>query len=145
MLIGIVFFFHSAPCLKDTQCACITWKTFVRHLTGLLHTGNGLTITGRCTKAGSPTRDLDRWVIFPCIPAPSVTLCHHIRKSHCRKCHSMLHLHLWHTVSFRGPLEWMLNFGSYFLRHTESLMAEESIFSMTVHITILLERIMPIL
>lgn len=71
-------FFHSAPCLKDMQCACITWKTSVRHLTGLLHTVNGLTTTGRCTMAGSPTRDLDRWVIFAWTSGPSVTLWHNL-------------------------------------------------------------------
>lgn len=71
-------FFHSAPCLKDTQCACIAWKMSVQRLTGLLHIGNVLTTTGRCTMAGSPTRDLDRWVIFACILGPSVTLCHNL-------------------------------------------------------------------
>lgn len=66
------FFIHSVRSLKDTQCACITWKTSVRRLTGLLHTENELTTTGRCTMAGSPTHDLDRWVIF----APSVAFCY---------------------------------------------------------------------
>ncbi len=67
------------------------------------------------------------------------------QKSQCTKCHGVLRLHLWHTASFGGPLEWILNFGSYFFRRAQSLMADESIFSMTVHITILLECVMPIL
>lgn len=73
-----ICFFPSVLCLKDTQCACITWKTSVQCLMGLLHTGNGLTTTGRCTMAVSPTRDLDRWVLLACILGPSVTLCHNL-------------------------------------------------------------------
>lgn len=136
MLIFICFF-HSVLSLKDMQCACITWKTSVQRLMGLLHTGNELTTTGRCTMAGSPTRDLDRWVIF----APSVALSSFYVRNPSVQNVMAIWRPTWVNVE---EICWKM-FGSYIFRCAKCLMADESIFSMTVHITILLERIMTIL